>query len=179
MKKKIIICVLIIFVILLLLFNFVSLYIFTDLWFNIKMISVDKDIIIEKVDTPMIGGYANSSLYYYIDLDKKKMYEVTEYNIWGITSKLGEEGEHYFIENTKKLSDKEIEDILQLYETSKMQNSSPAQTEAPIQETDDLEGSIPTYPINNTSYLLTYNDDTYILKEEDASLLVNIIASMQ
>ena len=82
MKKKtkiiIIICIVLV-IAFFLFFRFVNKYALQKLWFNIQMVGVDKDIIVEKRGGRVsIGGYASSSYDYYIDLDKKKIYEVSK-----------------------------------------------------------------------------------------------------
>ena len=79
MKKKtkiiIIICIVLV-VALFLFFKFVNKYALQNFWFNIQMIGVDKDIIIEKRGGPVqMGVYATSSYDYYIDLDKRPLDE--------------------------------------------------------------------------------------------------------
>lgn len=174
MKKKtkiiIIICIVLV-VALFLFFKFVNKYALQNFWFNIQMIGVDKDIIIEKRGGPVqMGVYARSSYDYYIDLDKKKIYEVSDYYVYGDTIEEGEIGSHYTIKRKKDLSNDEISVILKLTEVEPNSNSSSSsQSSSPLSSFFD----IPVY------YNIKYNNKVTSVSDETATPLKNIINSMK
>lgn len=175
MKKKIkiiiIICIVLV-VAIFLFFKFINKYTLQDLMFNIQMIGVDKDIIIEERGGPVhIGGYATSSYDYYVDLDKKIIYKVLDYDVYGgATIESGEAGSHYTIERTKNLNNDEISDILKLTEVEPNSNSSSnSQVLSPISSFFDE----PIY------YNIKYNSKVTSVSNETATPLRNIINSMK
>ena len=162
MKKKVIIISILV-LILLLVVGFIFRYQIGNAVFNIKMIGVDKDIVIAKIDGLQSlepTGYASISYDYYIDLEKKKIYEVKDYSVWGGTSHIGEGGSHYTLTRIKNLKDNDINDILKLLEEEQ------------------------TYISTNTFYLddvyiIKYQDKTVEFKKETATAIIKIIDSMK
>lgn len=174
MKKKtkiiIIICIVLV-IALFLFFRFVNKYALQKLWFNIQMVGVDKDIIIEKRGGRVsIGGYASSSYDYYIDLDKKKIYEVLDYYVYGSDMIEGEYGSHYIIERKKDLSNDEISVILKLTEVEPNSNSSSS---------SQSSSQISSFFYNPVYYTIKYNNKVTSVSGETASPLINIINSMK
>lgn len=101
MKKKRI--VIIILIVLVFVFVIISLLIPNNLFFNIRMLGVNKDIIIEQCkENPGAGGYASNLDYYYIDINKNKIYHVKDYYVFGVTTRPGESGSHYTLVRLKK-----------------------------------------------------------------------------
>lgn len=174
MKKKtkiiIIICIVLV-VALFLFFKFVNKYALQNLWFNIQMIGVDKDIIIEERGGPVLmGGFATSSYDYYIDLDKKKIYEVLDYYVYGVAIEDGESGSHYTVERKKDLSNDEISDILKLTEVEPNSNSNSNS------QSSSLLSSLLDSPVY---YNIKYNNKVTSISGETATPLRNIINSMK
>ena len=135
------------------------------------MIGVDKDIIIEERGGPVeMGGYASSAYDYYIDLDKKKIYEVLDYYVYGGAMEAGEEGSHYTIERTKNLSNDEISDILKLTEVEPNSNSNLSS------QSSSLLSPFRDRPVY---YNIKYNNKVTSVSSETATPLRNIINSMK
>ena len=173
MKKKtkiiIIICIVLV-VALFLFFKFVNKYALQNLLFNIQMIGVDKDIIIEERGGPVeMGGYASSAYDYYIDLDKKKIYEVLDYYVYA-TIEDGERGSHYTVKRKKDLSNDEISDILKLTEVEPNSNSNLSS------QSSSLLSPFRDRPVY---YNIKYNNKVTSVSSETATPLRNIINSMK
>lgn len=171
MKKKTKIIIIICIVLVVAIFLFFNKYRLQDLMFNIQMVGVDKDIIIEKRGGPVhIGGYATTSYDYYVDLDKKIIYEVLNYDVYGATIEPGEAGSHYRIERTKNLNNDEISDILKLTEVEPNSNSS---SNSQVLSRYSSFFDEPIY------YNIKYNSKVTSVSNETATPLRNIINSMK
>lgn len=172
MKKKVII-VSILILILLLAVSFIFRYQIGNVIFNIKMIGVNKDIVIEKRDDSFIeGGYASTVYDYYIDLEKKKIYEVEEFYVFGVTKHKGESGSHYTLTRTKKLNDNEINDIINLTKTEENYSVDNNLSSSPL-------SSITSSFDSNVYYKITHNGKTTQLYKTNATVLANIINNMK
>ena len=144
--------------------------------FNIRMMGVNKDIIIEKCDVNITaGGYATISDYYYVDLNKKKMYHVEDYYVYGVTSSVGEAGSHYTLKGIKKLTNDEITEIMHLANLE----SDYDMDSYNINDSVDKNGLIPFLASPFSYYYrITFNEKTIELNDTTASKLVNIIENM-
>ena len=158
--KRVIVLLVIIFVLIFIGFKIITIP-EGNIEYYMQMIGIDKDITIEIRDvTPTPTGYASSYYNYYIDLDDKKIYKVSVYNVWGVTSRLGEKGEHYELEREKELTDKEIDNIIMLAEGKVIEESV---------YNDD-------YMFDNYEYTIKYNKKETIII--NSTILGDIIDSM-
>jgi len=72
------------------------------------------DITIGYVDkNPTIGGYASTSEFVQIDIESKKAYLIENYHIYGMAPEYMR-GDHYRIKNKIKLSDSEVEQLIEI-----------------------------------------------------------------
>ncbi len=76
--------------------------------------NLNYDIYIQYNEKPDKGGYANSYTYRVIDLQKKKLYIIHNYYVWGITDDPDENGNHYTIKE-KDLNEDQIKNLQKLY----------------------------------------------------------------
>lgn len=127
--------------------------------FEMQMKNVDKDIKIT-IHDGMIneGGYAETYIYYYIDIDKKKIYKVEDYFVYGVTSYKGEGGHHYSLK-TKELSDFEIDEILKLVNI----------------ETQDENKEVDGRYIK---YVVSYKDKDIGFTSSQATIITQVISNM-
>lgn len=127
--------------------------------FEMQMKNVDKDIKIT-IHDGMInpGGYAETYIYYYIDIDKKKIYKVEDYFVYGVTSYKGEGGHHYSLK-TKELSDFEIDEILKLVNIETQD------------ENKEVEGRY-------IKYIVSYKDKNIGFTSSQAPIIAQVIGGM-
>lgn len=71
------------------------------------------------------GGYAQVYTNYHIDIEKKKIYKVKNYYVFGESFENGEKGSHYLLEKTRDLTDEEIHEILELIDVEVDENVIP------------------------------------------------------
>lgn len=128
-------------------------------YYNIRMLGVDKDISIQKCGGFVeAGGYANTSYKYYVDIDKKKIYKVNNYYVWGVTMESGEDGSHYSLEKTKKLSKDSINKLIEL---TKLES--------------DYEKPVENAFREDTYFLIKYKGKEIKLKPSTAEIIVQIL----
>lgn len=146
----------------------INKYTLENFKFYVQMLGVDKDIVISEWSySTDIGGYATSSYGYFIDLDKKKIYKILDYYVYGVATKNGEWGHHYSIKGTKDLSDEEINDVLKLTEIEQSSNSNSNSS------LNDIFSDRTIY------YTIKYKNKTTTISEQTASPLVKILNSIK
>lgn len=171
MKNKKVIIVTSVIVIILLAVCFVFRNYIGNIIFNIRMVGVDKDIVIGERGGPIVeGGYASTYYDYYIDIDKKKIYRVEIYDVWGSTTANGEKGEHYTLKATKKLTDIELNKILDITKLESNHNF----------ELQDSNISSKMSILEETPYyIIIYQSKTIEINKNTVSEIAQILDSMK
>ena len=114
--------------------------------YNIKTSGINKDIIIEvlwaksnSLDSiqPLETGHSSTTMEYYIDLSKKTIYYVEDYNVYQPGEK--DYGHHYTLKNSKKLTNEEIEEFKSI---------------------ENMESDSTIFSVGGTYYRVTYNNKT-------------------
>ena len=159
-KKGKVICIFSVIVICILFFAF--RYQIVNAYYNFRMLGVNKDITIYKSSGTNMGGYASSIYKYYIDIDKKKIYKVEEYEVWRPENSQ-QEGKKYFLKATKKLKDDELEEIIEL-------------TNLESDYTENTSGFSPLS--NHAHYSIEYQGKEIELELSTASILEEVISDM-
>ena len=148
--------------------------------YGAKMIGVDKDIKIEVIKPIELGGYANNYTFYYIDIDKKKIYEIDDYYVFGVTQYIGQRGHHYSIEKTGDLTDKQITDVIEfIEETSKgtINEDTEDRDDEQLKENEAGLGFV-FFDSDNFKYKITYNDIKIEVIQKEAPIITQIINDM-
>ncbi len=160
-KKKVIIIFLLCFIAITVLFLFFR-YQISNWFYDIRMLGVKKDFIIERIENDVYeGGYANTFYKYYIDIDKKKIYKTEDYYVFGNAKRKAEAGHHYHLKKTKKLKDDVIEELIQL-----------TQLKSDYDESANNSNK-------NVYFLIKYQDKEIKLKPSTANVIEQIINDLK
>lgn len=161
-KVVIIVGILVLFLVILLLVLRLIGFSIGNLVYNVQMLGIDKDIEIVVQDGNLnSGGYSQLNIYYYIDIYKKKIYQVGDYHIFASASE--EEKHYYSIYKTLKLTKEQINDIEYFITQQAKVSSIP-------------EGLTPLYFISG--YRVSYNDIKIIVPQKEAPIITQIINDM-
>lgn len=148
--------------------------------YEMQMKNVDKDITIQLHDrTINFGGYAESYDYFYIDIDKKKIYEVYDYYVFGVTSKPGEGGHHYTIQSIEKLTNEQINETIDFI-TKQISNKDPnvdldkEYYENLLEKYEGIDKLEKMMFLYGYDYVITYKDETIVVDPINASIINEI-----
>jgi len=81
---------------------------------NFKYSKIEYDVKISYIEAnPPMGGLASTSEFIQIDIESKKAYLIENYHIYGVAPEYIR-GDHYKIKNKIKLSDSEVEQLIEI-----------------------------------------------------------------
>ena len=121
-KKKIIIIIIAIVTLILIIINAKNLY---NIVIQIYVKTIDYDIKVSYTGADFsTGGYASSTSYYLIDIDRKIEYEINNYYVYGAEENFWKRGDNYSIKK-KEISQEYIDNLLRYQDyPSKVPSSS-------------------------------------------------------
>lgn len=168
-KIQIVVGIIIILLVVLIIINIQNI---TNLYYNIRMSGVSKDIKITQEEDPVeptgaCGAYDE----YYIDLNKKKIYKVQCNFNYATTSK---KQETYILKKSKVLTDTEIKKILELtnLESDYIHNNKFTNNTAGDVNEENIKHST---NLISKYYRICYEGKTIELKTSTAEIIENII----
>lgn len=149
-------------------------------YYSTKLKYIDKDIVIELHDRMInCGGYSETNNYFYIDIDKKKIYEVEDYFVFGLTSRPGEGGHHYTINSVRKLTNEQINETIDFI--NKQINNKDSNVDLDqeyydkfLEKYEGMDRLEKMMFIYGYDYVITYKEETIIVEPIIAPIINQI-----